>query len=161
MASIDTVFEILTHLMKAKYKSLSPEELSKIHMKRSAAKIIEDGYFASCSDYGLVFSTIARSKGIETKFKHFLDLNQFKTDRQHLSLHVFCECKIGDTTLFIDPQKGMVQNIIDETDYRHFLKRNGKDYILGYEGLDNFAAGIDSEENLLKRMTEVGNKNLS
>ncbi len=158
-STTDIIFEILNLLMSAKYKV--PDNASEIHMKRTAQQILDDGFFASCSDYGTVFCTIARQKGIKTKFMHYLDLIQFKIDPDHLSLHVFCECEINGYKLFIDPQRGMVQNIVDGTDYRFFLKRNGNDYILGYEELELGEKGINSEKKLLALMTEIGNKALS
>jgi hypothetical protein len=153
---VASIFEILNFLMKSEYRELSPDELSKIHMKRSAEEIIEDGFFTSCRDYGIVFCTLSRAKNIPTKFMHFLDMNQFRIKPENLSLHVFCECLFEEFTLFIDPQKGLVQNILNTSDYRHLLKRNGKDYVLGYEGLDNKEFKIFSERELLLHMANVG-----
>ncbi len=40
--------------------------IQKVKFSRTASEIIQSGFFTGCSDFTLVFETIARSKGIPT-----------------------------------------------------------------------------------------------
>lgn len=103
---IEYLLEILTFLSKIPHKTreeLGKERFEKEHLTRSAGKIIRDNYCSSCTDYGLVFSSLARYKSIQTKFQHYIDINQFKITPANISAHVFCESRIANYTLFIDP----------------------------------------------------------
>lgn len=77
--------------------------------RRSAKEIWESGLATGCTDYALVFATLARQLNVPTTILHTMT-KQFVIDAQngnvsHYSGHAFCECFINNKWVLVDPTK--------------------------------------------------------
>lgn len=108
----------------------------KEYRNRTAAEIIESGYWNGCTDRALVFVTLARCFGIPTKYIETFDEEWVADpDMKHIKGHIFAEIMFDDGRWRVyDPVKG-------------FLR---EDYVLGKRRFVEFGKGLDFSELYVK-----------
>lgn len=94
-------------------------EFRKKHkFQRTAKEIWESGLTTGCTDYCLVFSTLARQIGIPSTFLHTAEknwVNKLK-NKQDFNVHYghsFCECFYEDRWILVDPTCKEIQEEYD------------------------------------------------
>ncbi len=141
-------FEYVIRLLRwlnrnLKYPEPEGVEKNDIFRKRTASKIIEDGFATGCTDFTLVFIALARAKGIPTKYVEVISKDYFDdTDPSKVRGHVFAECFIKDDWYGVDPMGG-------------HLKFNTKypGYIIYARGLDSWDIGIKDLASMREKFT--------
>jgi transglutaminase-like putative cysteine protease len=140
---LDLILEILNWIFN-NFKDIEndKEEKIKLFRKRTAEEIIKSKKVTGCTDYAVIFISLARARGIPTKYveavrKKWLDIG----DGDHIEGHVFAECQIKGKWYIIDPQEGAIR-----ADYRR--------YVVYKKGLDSWSIGIRSFENLRERFLD-------
>ena len=106
---LSIVYNVVDWLKKQKFTDLphkDRETANKIFRKRSADKILQDGFFTGCSDYALVAATIFRFFGIPTKISQVVSSDWLNNEPSKIVGHVLNEIYIFDQWLVLDPLKG-------------------------------------------------------
>lgn len=83
--------------------------------KRTSAEIWRSKKMTGCTDYALVFCTLARKYGLPTTFFETVEEGCFKNikagkDVRKISGHAFCECLIDGKWRLVDPTFSIVEN---------------------------------------------------
>ncbi len=76
---------------------------------RSAKEIWESGLATGCTDYAIVFATLARQLQIPTTLLHTMSenfINNIKNENKKYTGHAFCECFVNGEWILIDPANG-------------------------------------------------------
>ncbi len=133
--------------------NLNYENNNSIKFARTATQIMNSGIYTGCSDFALLFETIAREKGIptihlQTVRKRFVqDLqNNIQTPTKG---HHFCECCINNKWILVDPLGNMILEKYDNMDF------NLGQYFVFSKSTDIFETGIKNLEdnnNLMKEL---------
>jgi len=104
----------------------------KIFAKRSASKIIKDGWHTGCHDIAVIFVTLARASNIPTKYIEGID-----KINPHNRGHCVAEVYISKSWMLADATKNSLYFLPTRSS---FYQQN---YILGI-GLDSWDVGIKS-----------------
>lgn len=120
--------------------NLKRENDNCIKFTRTASQIMNSGIYTGCSDFALLFESIAREKGIptihlQTVRKKFVDdiQNNIQTPTKG---HHFCECCINNKWILIDPLGNKILEDYDNTDF------NLGQYFVFSKSTDIFETGI-------------------
>ena len=120
--------------------NLKYENNNSIKFKRTASQIINSGIYTGCSDFALLFETIAREKGIptihlQTVRKRFVEdlQNGIQTATKG---HHFCECCMNNKWILIDP---LGDKILQDYNNKDF---NLGQYFVFSKSTDIFETGI-------------------
>jgi hypothetical protein len=114
---------------------VKPEEFR----RRSASKIISDGYIAQmtergggCTDRAIVFAAISRALGFPTKYLETFALDYLREQGEKVQGHVIVEISFGMPPFWhgFDPSKGLVS--IKEGRYSN----HSGEYVVAGAGLD-------------------------
>jgi len=142
-----TDFEKIVKILEWINKNLKSYKNQKkaisIFAKRTADKIIRDGFYTGCHDIALVFVTLARSVGIPAKYIEGID----KINPQNKG-HCVSEVFINNRWIFVDPTMNTICIVPARSD---FYKQN---YLIG-EGLDSWDIGIKSFRSWRKKSNEL------
>lgn len=109
-----------------------------VFRKRTADRIITDGFTTGCTDTALVFIVLCRVKGFPTKYVEAIEkrwLEEGGTGK--IKGHVFAECFINDRWFQVDPARAAI----------HIQPDHSRYVILG-GGLDSWDLGIRSFSDL-------------
>ncbi len=127
-------------------ENLEYKRINEIKFRRTACDIIESKFYSGCSDFALLFETIARKKGIPTihvqtaKKKFVEDLRESKSIG--VRGHHFCECFVDNKWILVDPLGEGILRDYDNSDL------NLGQYYVFAKSTDIFETGITNiEEN--------------
>ncbi len=127
-----------------------PENIDKnsVFRKRTAEKIVKDGYVSGCTDYALVFIALCRAKDIPTKYVEVIKCSWLEDGNvRTINGHIFAECLIKDKWIQIDPQRGTMHT---KTSYNGFE--------IFDEGLDSWDIGITDFDSLREKFEDFKQK---
>ena len=132
----ELILEILVWIRDNIKKTNSNEEKNLLFRNRTANDIIKSKMATGCTDFALVFISLARAKKIPTKYveairRKWLDIG----DENYIEGHVFAECFINNKWHIIDPQEGAIK-----IDYQRF--------VIFAKGLDSWDIGIKNINDL-------------
>jgi len=140
--NFECVIRLLSWLnINIKYPQPSSINKNDIFRKRTASQIIEDGFATGCTDFTLAFISLARAKGIPTKYVEVISKDYFDdSDSSKVRGHVFAECFIKNDWYGVDPMGG-------------HLKFNVKypGYVIYAKGLDSWDLGIRDLDSMRKK----------
>lgn len=90
----------------------------KFKFRRTAAEVWESGRMTGCTDYALVFATLARKYGIPTTYLATAErgcINEITSgkDLRKYSGHAFCECFADGKWVLADPTAGITEMSYD------------------------------------------------
>ena len=141
-------FEFVIKLLRLVNKSIkypAPEGIEKndIFRARTADQIIKDGFATGCTDFALVFISVARAKSIPTKYVEVISKDYFSDDLDKVRGHVFAECYIDAEWWGIDPMGG---NLKSNTKYPN--------YVVYGRGLDSWDLGIYDMKTIRERFKQ-------
>lgn len=146
---VDKIFFILEWMhknIKTVDLQSDPERWHGLFHKRSAARIIHDGFAMGCSDYGMVFSALSRACGIPTRYLETFLRQGLKNKKETMMRgHIFAEVFVGGRWILVDPTKKSVYGNPD------ILTR---DYIIYSIGLDCSDWGFDTFKKLSQAYNE-------
>lgn len=108
-----------------------PESKRKIFRKRNSNTIIEDRVSTGCTDDALVFISLARVKGIPTKY-----VEAVSKDSDGIDGHVFAECFINDKWITVDPA--------NKTFLEEFPTRDYDIVAIGIDPVDTNTTTVDN-----------------
>ena len=146
-------FNFIIQLLKWLNKNIKypqPENIEKndIFRRRTATKIIEDGYATGCTDFAIVFIAIARAKGIPTRYVETISKDYFEdTDLNRVRGHVFAECFINNEWYGVDPIAGVVK-----------LNTKYPGYVVYAKSLDSWDLGIVDIESMRVKFKEFAHQ---
>ena len=80
---IESLINYIHHCLNVK---LSQNEKNKVKFQRTAKEIWESGFASGCTDWAIVFSTLARQIGIPTTFLHTAEFNWIKNLQNKVNL---------------------------------------------------------------------------
>ena len=115
--------------------------------KRTAQEVWDDKKMTGCTDYALVFSSIARKYGIPTTMLDTMEdkcLSDVRNNkfRKRISGHVFCECLIDGEWRLVDPTFCITEKKYDP---KH-LKLTGRHFVGGSKRFTPLRRIIDTGE---------------
>lgn len=84
------------------------EEQSKLFRKRTAEQILQDSFGTGCTDFTLVFVTLARAKGVPTKYVELLKHDWLTSKRKKIDGHVVAEVYLEPNWYYVDPTRKTV-----------------------------------------------------
>ena len=121
------------------YFGCSKEDKDKLKFNKTASEILENGY-TGCSDFALLFETIAREKQIptihvQTAKKIYVQRLQ-EGEATVTEGHHFCECFINGKWILVDPINERILLDYDKNDFNI-----GKYYVFS-KSTDIFETGI-------------------
>lgn len=102
--------------------------------KRTLDEILEEGYYPTCSDIGIVFRGLMITLGVPTAYVEAFHEDYLLDKNFHG--HVLGKVKAGNKWYYIDPENN--QKRISKTEYELFP------LIIFKEGLDSWDVGIKS-----------------
>ena len=116
-----------------------------VFRKRTAEQILKDRYLTGCTDYALLFITIARACGIPAKYVETIDREWLKEGGKEIDGHVYAQIYDAEKTewIWVDPRMGQIGSAPEQ-----------KDRIVFKEGLDSWDIEIRDKESMDK---EFGN----
>ena len=120
--------------------NLKYENNNSIKFTRTASQIVDSGIYTGCSDFALLFESIAREKGIptihlQTVRKRFVE--DLQNDIQTATKgHHFCECCMNNKWILIDP---LGDKILQDYNNKDF---NLGQYFVFSKSTDIFETGI-------------------
>lgn len=127
-----------------------PESIDKnsVFRKRTAKKILKDGFASGCTDYALVFVTLCRARGIPTKYVETIKCRWLEdTNSRTIYGHIFAECLINTKWVQIDPQRGTI-----------YTRNNYNGFEIFDEGLDSWDIGIYDFDSLKEKFENFKQK---
>lgn len=143
LSGFDLIFEILNWLHKNIKLKADSEYKNQFFRKRTAEQVIDSGYATGCTDYGLVFITLARAKNIPAKYIEAVSTQWLeKGDMSHLEGHVFSEVQINRCWYIIDSHAAVIKAWY------------GRRFEVLAEGLDSWDIGVKNLEDLKKRFKQ-------
>ena len=136
---IESLINWIHHCLNVKP---SQYQKDKVKFQRTAKEIWNSGFSSGCTDWAIVFSTLARQIGIPTTFLHTAELNWIKnlqnkgTQPIHIG-HSFCECFYDGKWILVDPTFRKIESEYDSNKLLlSYEVLNSKIYIPYYRGLD-------------------------
>lgn len=153
-----SIYDVVYQLIQSKktYSEAGVGELLETeHMQRTAAQILESEYSYGCDENGILIATIARYRGIPTKFIQCSDVIPYLTSKGTRG-HVYLQSYIGGCSYLLDSTKGLLVRINTEQDKQKLYlvqSRNGlvNRMIEIASGLDPKDAGIFSHRDLIDK----------
>lgn len=136
---IDSLINWIHHCLNVK---TSQDEKEKVKFQRTAQEIWDSGFASGCTDWAIIFATLARQIGIPTTFLHTAELNWMKNlqNKAKQSIHIghsFCECFYDGRWVLVDPTFRKIELEYDINRIQlSYLISNSKVYIPYYRGLD-------------------------
>lgn len=134
------------------------EKLHQEHLKRTADDVIKSGYNYGCDEYGIVFATIARIKGIPTKYIQCAEVISYAT-KNGINGHVYLQCYLDDGTYLVDSTRGTIIKLNSEEDKLQLYFVNTPEckqiMVEAYSGLDSWEAGIKSHEDMIQALVKA------
>lgn len=122
--------------------NLKYENNNSIKFTRTASQIMNSGIYTGCSDFALLFESIAREKEIptihlQTARKRFVEdmKNGIQTSTKG---HHFCECFIDNKWILVDPLGNKILKNYNNLDF------NLGEYYVFSKSTDIFETGIKS-----------------
>lgn len=159
---IYVVFEIFEYLkgnlpFNRHIQSNQHDKFLEWHQRRTAEEILKSGFSISCADDGVVFCTLARAKGIPTKFIQCVDLRSYlrPSQKKGPNGHVLCQLLVKDKLYIVDPQAKRLTQYNDSSDKGRMYSTRGVDYKTAIEGLDNQDAGVSNHQELLDALAKA------
>jgi len=110
-----------------------------VFRKRTAEQILKDRYLTGCTDYALLFITIARACGIPAKYVETIDREWLEKGGTDISGHVYAQ--------IYDEEKGEWV-WVDPRMWKIGSSPKQKDRIVFKEGLDSWDIGIRDKESM-------------
>ncbi len=92
-------------------RSLPMENRPDLRRKRTAGKIIEDGFLTGCTDAGLVFVTLSRIKGIPTVYVETVKEEFFLNPVGTVLGHVFADTYENGVVAAHNPGHGRTEKV--------------------------------------------------
>lgn len=142
------------------------EYKAKHKFQRTAGEIWKDKQMTGCTDYALVFCTLARKYGLPTTFFETLEegcYNDIKSGANvnKVSGHQFCECLIDGKWKLLDPTFSSAENNYDENNIRltwFHLVAGKRNFIPVSRELDTGKrSNIKEHNNMLKNKVILAN----
>lgn len=111
----------------------------KVFRKRTAARIIEEGYLTGCTDFALTFIALARASGIPAKYIETIDGEWLKEGGESYQGHIYSQIydRKKEKWIWVDPMGGEIGATPAEANR-----------IIYKEGLDSWDIGITDFESL-------------
>lgn len=144
---------VINRILYWMQNNLERKNDNSIKFTRTASQIMNSGIYTGCSDFALLFESIAREKGIptihlQTARKRFVEdlQNNIQTPTKG---HHFCECCINNKWILIDP---LGNKIFEDYDNKDF---NLGQYYVFSKSTDVFETGIKNikeNNNLIKEL---------
>lgn len=144
---------VINRILYWMQNNLKHKNDNSIKFTRTASQIMNSGIYTGCSDFALLFESIAREKGIptihlQTVRKRFVEdlQNNIQTATKG---HHFCECCINNKWILIDPLGNKILENYDNTDF------NLGQYYVFSKSTDVFETGIKNireNNNLIKEL---------
>lgn len=144
---------VINRILYWMQNNLKRKNDNSIKFARTASQIMNSGIYTGCSDFALLFESIAREKGIptihlQTARKRFVEdlQNNIQTPTKG---HHFCECCINNKWILIDPLGNKILEDYDNTDF------NLGQYYVFSKSTDVFETGIKNikeNNNLIKKL---------
>lgn len=157
------IFHTVRNLLKASASKVFPpdvfiKKLHQEHLKRSADQILHSDYHYGCDEFAVVIATLARLKGIPTKYIQCSEVLGYVVDK-HTNGHVFLECLLGKNRYLLDSTRGSLIKLEVENDKQKLYVSNDPDhkylYVEAYSGLDSWEAGVKSHQEMIKRLEKI------
>ncbi len=144
-----TILKILYHLSN----QLRYQNKNSIKFNRTASEIMDSGFYTGCSDFALIFETLARYKKIptihvQTAGKKFIEKLQHEEDVSIIGHH-FCECNINGKWILVDPLNGRILERYNPIDL------NIGQYYAFAKSTDIFETGIHNIYENNKKIKEI------
>lgn len=117
--------------------------------KRTASQILQDGFATGCTDYGLVFVALMRSKGIPATYVEALETGWLRNGGREIHGHVFSGVFWGGRWYLVDPARGCLSVDISVPKDK---------YSVLAVGLDSWDVGIRSIEDLRQKANKLRKK---
>lgn len=134
------------------------ERIYKEHLQRTVDEVVRSGYNYGCDEYGILFCTIARLKGIPTKYIQCAEVVSFAT-KKGINGHVYLECFLKNGNYLVDSTKGTIVKLNSEEDKQqlYFVDTPERKRIMveSYSGLDSWEAGIKSHEDMVSALIQT------
>ncbi len=128
--------------IKKEVKYSQEKEIQKLKFMRTAKEIWESKKASGCTDYAILFATLARTLGIPTTILHTAEydwLQRLKNggDSWMHYGHTFCECYFNDSWVLVDPTCEYIGRIYNPEKLELPYKIAGKSIFIPYfRGLD-------------------------
>jgi len=123
----------------------------------TAEQIINSGCARGCTDYALVFVTLARAKGISASYTDTIEtnyLNKIKSDGNISGMfygHAFSDVYVNGQWITVNPTSG---NVLQPGNYINGESGN-EPYTVFARGLDNLDFGYDSDAEFKQKVASV------
>lgn len=150
-----SVSEFIRDSLPSRLREISSEELLNKHCKRTADEIISEGWSLDCGDDAIVFVTLARLKGIPTKYIDCVEMKSFHLKPEDPDGHVFCTCEINNHSYMVDPRSGLNVRLHKPSDKGIMYTMKDKYYVTVYQAIDNFEAGVKNHEDMKRRYQQT------
>ena len=140
--------QIVINIMKWEHNNLQYQGGAYEKRTRTSHEIIQSGIATGCIDFGLVFVTLARAKGISASFTETVKeewiytMVQQQKWIQNMEGHIFSEVYLPEKKewIVVDPT---ANKITQRTETGYYLL-NGKRYLLFDRGLDSWDIGLEN-----------------
>ncbi len=133
---------VINRILYWMQNNLKYENNNNVKFTRTASQIMNSGTYTGCSDFALLFETIAREKGIptihlQTVRKRFVEdmQNNIQTPTKG---HHFCESFIDNQWILVDPLGNKIFKAYNNQDF------NLGEYYVFSKSTDIFETGIKS-----------------
>jgi len=139
----EKTFQIIDFVKSLKYETKNKDD---VFRKRTADRIISDGYVTGCTDENLVFEALARASGIPTKYIETIDIEFLRKksgEQGSYSGHVYSGILEGDKNWsIVDVTKRKIGANI-ENDNRIFFKEGKDSWDIGITDFDTLKKEFD------------------
>lgn len=166
---LQDIFRISRETLKSKakardyFKDETHERLYQEHQRRTVDDILDSEYTWGCGDFGMLFATIARYKGIPAKYIQCTDVMAYISFNGTTG-HVYVECYLPEGTYLVDSIRGEIVNIKEEKDKQQLysFENKGRKYLFVecFSGLDPRDAGITTHEEMFQSLVKANEEYL-
>jgi len=140
------IFEILEWIHKNLKINSSEEYKNKNFRSRTSDEIIASGKLTGCTDYALVFLSLARVSGFEARYVEAIETKWLENGGEPILGHIFVEVNIENVWYIIDPQGATIRAWY------------GKRYVIYDKGNDSWDIGIKNFQDLQEKFLEYREK---
>ncbi|MBE7074551.1 MAG: hypothetical protein E7376_01015 [Clostridiales bacterium] len=131
---LESLYLLINHNVKY---SKNQEFRDNYKFQRTAEEIWASKQMTGCTDYCILFATLARQIGISTTFLHTAEkywLQKFKNNEtfKYHSGHSFCECFYKGKWILVDPTCKKIQTNYDSNNIQLNYNVGGKDNFIPY-----------------------------